>query len=69
MLTPCEELTSEQTIQLEEMYHIPLFEGALVHVATKHGPPSMILLKQSLRSVVFLSSSINWTTHIWFFFG
>ena len=48
------------------MHRIPLFEGALKHVATKHGPPSMILLKQSLRSVLFfgLSSLINWITHL-----
>lgn len=49
MLGPCEQLTSVPTIQLEEMRRMPLFEAALRHVATRHGPPSMILFKQSLR--------------------
>lgn len=52
-MSPCEQLNSTQAIQLDEMYHIPLFDGPLKHVATKHGPPSMILFKQSLRSVGF----------------
>ncbi|KAG8219128.1 hypothetical protein J3R82DRAFT_4986 [Butyriboletus roseoflavus] len=59
MLSPCEQLTSEQAIQLEEMYRIPLFEGPLVHVATKHGPPSMILLKQSLRQMQLHASPVS----------
>lgn len=57
MLSPCEQLNGEQSIQLEEMRRIPLFESTLRHVATKHGPPSMIYFKQSLRSVVFLGLS------------
>ncbi|KAF9220042.1 hypothetical protein BS17DRAFT_359974 [Gyrodon lividus] len=38
-------------LQLEEMCRVPLFDTSLTHVATKHGPPSMIQLKQSLRQM------------------
>ncbi|KAH0831404.1 SecY subunit domain-containing protein [Lanmaoa asiatica] len=41
------------------MYRIPLFEGTLRHAATKHGPPSMILLKQSLRQMQLHASPVS----------
>ncbi|KAF8548673.1 hypothetical protein OG21DRAFT_1516076 [Imleria badia] len=59
MLSPCEQLTSEQAIQLEEVRRIPLFEDSIRHVGTKHGPPSMILFKQSLRQMQLHASPVS----------
>ncbi|KAF9234661.1 hypothetical protein BU15DRAFT_78809 [Melanogaster broomeanus] len=45
------QLTGGHPLQLEEMYHVPLFETSLIHTATKYVPPSMTQLKQCLRQM------------------
>ncbi|KAF8431275.1 hypothetical protein L210DRAFT_3560596 [Boletus edulis BED1] len=59
LLSPREQLTGTQAIRLEEMHRVPLFEGALRHVATQHSPPSMILFKQSLRQMQLHPSPVS----------
>ncbi|KAG6380472.1 hypothetical protein JVT61DRAFT_8622 [Boletus reticuloceps] len=59
LLSPREQLIGTQAIRLEEMHRVPLFEGALRHVATQHSPPSMILFKQSLRQMQLHPSPVS----------
>ncbi|KAN0094328.1 hypothetical protein V8E55_002615 [Tylopilus felleus] len=59
ILSPCEQLPGELGIQLEGMQRIPLFESSLGQAGTRHGPPSMMLLKQSLRQMQLQASPVS----------